>query len=76
MEPAIAGLFPGHETIHVYGWSGTYLVWKLEDFVGVGLRQGPCAVNRQQSIPFIAKELVMVEEGVSYPLKSRMREAQ
>ena len=47
-EPAIPGVvLARYATTPGHGWSGTYLVWKLEDFVGVDMRQGSFAVNRK-----------------------------
>ena len=67
---AIAGVFAGYETTLGYGWSGIYLVWRLEDFAGMDLKQKSHVTARRQLIPYIARELGIAEEGIVYPLKA------
>ena len=52
---AIVGVCAGCETTLGYGWSGTYLVWNLEDFTGVDLHQGSNAVDRRRIMPHLVK---------------------
>ena len=70
-DPAIVGVYAGYEITLGYRWSGKYLVWRLEDFVDMDLRQNSYAINQRQLLPCIVRELERVEEGVIYPLKAK-----
>ena len=65
-DPAIVGVFAGYAATLGYGWSGIYLVWRLEDFVDIDFRNKSHAISRRQLLPFIVRELERVEEGVVY----------
>ena len=69
-DSATVGLFAGYETTPSYGWSGIYLVWKLEDFANAELRPNFHIINRKLLLPHIVRELEQLEEGLVYPLKS------
>ena len=36
-DPAIVSVFAGSEMTTGYGWSGIYLIWRLEDFVNIAI---------------------------------------
>ena len=67
---AIAGVFAGYETTPGYGWSGIYLIWRLEDSAGMDLKQNTHVIARRQLIPYIVRELEVAEGGIVYPLKA------
>ena len=64
------GVFAGYAMTLGYGWSGIYLVWKLEDFTNVELRQKSHVINRRLLLQHIVRELEQIEEGIVYPLKA------
>ena len=64
------GVFAGYETTLGYGLSGVYLVWKLEDFVHVELRQNSNVINRRLLLPHIVRELERPDEVIVCPLKA------
>ena len=70
-DPRLACVFAGCETTPGYGWSGTRLIWILEDFNGVDLHQRSDVINRQQIMPHLVKKLVIAEEGIVFPLKAK-----
>ena len=50
-DPVVVGAFVGYEITPGYGWSGMYLVCRLEDFVDMDLRQNSHAVTEDRSRP-------------------------
>ena len=74
-DPAIVRIFVGYKTALGYGWSGTYLVWNLDDFNGVDLHQRSDVINKRQIMPHIAKKLVITEEAIVCPLKAEYERA-
>ena len=60
-DSAIVGVYAVYEMRPGYGWSGIYLVWKLEDFTNVELRQNSHIVNRRLLLPHIVRELEQPE---------------
>ncbi len=52
---AIVGILAGYETSLGCGWSGTYLVWGLEGFMGIDLHQKLNAINRRHIMPHLMK---------------------
>ena len=69
-DSAIVGVFAGYAMTPGYGWSGIYLVWKLEDFTNVEWRQNSHVINIMLLLQHIVRELEQIEEGIVYPLKA------
>ena len=69
-DPAHVRVFAGYETTPGYGWYVVYLIWGLEDSVGVDSRQNSHAVSRCQLAPFCFKLIDRGEEGIVFTLKA------
>ena len=63
-DSATVGLFAGYEMTPGYGWSRIYLVWKLDDFTNVELRQNSHIINRRLLRLHIVRDLEQHEEGI------------
>ena len=49
MEPtSITGVFVGYELASGCRWSGSYMVWSLEEFVDIDLSSKSCMLARKQ----------------------------
>ena len=54
-----------------YAWSGNYLVWDLDEFVGVCLAVDAPAVALKRQRPHVTDTLKMDEGEIIFPLKSK-----
>ena len=71
MEPtSITGVFAGYELSSGCRWSGIYMVFFLEEFVGIDLSSKSSLLARKQRRPHKTKADELLEEGICFPLKS------
>ena len=69
-EPTVTGVFAGYELTPGYNWSGTFLVWALDDFAGEDLSTDAYINSPQVRHPHRIKRLELPADGVSFPLKA------
>ncbi|MFM7978068.1 MAG: hypothetical protein ACKPKO_02025, partial [Candidatus Fonsibacter sp.] len=69
-EPVCTGVFAGYQSTPGYSWSGIYIIWKLDDFQNIDLRQYSPIVDRRRIIPYLVRELTIDAGDIFYPLKS------
>ena len=53
------GIFAGYELVPGYAWSGNYLVWDLDEFVGVCLAVDAPAMSLNLQRPHVTDTLKM-----------------
>ncbi len=69
-EPKLLlGVFAGHEIRPGYTWQGEYLVWDLDELVGINVAHYVEPYPSLRS-PHVTKRVEMLSGGVVFPLKA------
>ena len=63
------GIFAGYKLHPGYGWKGEYLVWDRASFQHSDLRSVSTHLHQRVGKPYVTRQCVLPEAGISFPLK-------
>ena len=71
--PNRTGIFAGYHLKPGYSWSGEYLIWDLDDFIGVNLAADAPAstIGRKLGYAHVTKTVEVPDEKWGFPLQAR-----